>query len=143
MITGISNEMVEDAPRFSEVAESFAAFARDAIFVAHNVRFDYGFLQKEFQRLNMSFTRPCMCTIQGMRKNFPGLQSYSLKNLTQHFQIPLNNHHRALCDAKAAAELLFLINGKRVPNSVHYELDDFCSDFPAEINSQENHSDSL
>ncbi len=116
-ITGITNDMVADAPRFSEVAEKFDEFTKNAIFVAHNARFDYGFIQQEFLRLGENYVRPQMCTVQAMRKNFPGLNSYSLKNLTQHFMISLDQHHRALCDAKAATELLFLINGKRTPNA--------------------------
>lgn len=112
-LTGITNEMVRTAPKFKEVAESFNEFSKDAIFVAHNVAFDYGFLQAEFERLEQRFTRPYICTKVSMRKHYPGLESYSLKNLTNHFQIPLMTHHRALCDAEAAAGLLFLINEKR------------------------------
>lgn len=112
-LTGISNEMVRNAPRFSEVAEAFAEFSRDAIFVAHNVNFDYGFLQSEYERLEERFVRPYICTKSWMRKHYPGLPSYGLKNLTTHFNIPLLTHHRAMCDAEAAASLLFLINQKR------------------------------
>lgn len=132
-ITGITNEMVADAPKFSDIAEQFEAFTKGAIFVAHNSRFDYGFIQREFQRVNVDFVRPQMCTVQGMRKNFPGLKSYSLKNLTQHFRISLDQHHRALCDAKATVELLHLINGKRAPNPKHYFIDEYSTDFPREV----------
>ncbi|MGE0634183.1 MAG: exonuclease domain-containing protein, partial [Pseudobdellovibrionaceae bacterium] len=112
-ITGITNEMVADAPKFSEIAERFEEFTREAIFVAHNVRFDYSFIQKEFQRLEMPFVRPQICTCSGMRKTYPGLSSYGLKNLTEHFEISIDQHHRALCDAKAATELLMIMNKKR------------------------------
>ncbi len=114
-ITGITDEMVKDAPSFAEIVDGFYEFTKDAIFVAHNARFDYGFIQKEFQRLGRGYVRPLMCTVQGMRRQFPGLNSYSLKSLTEHFSISLDQHHRALCDARAAAELLLLINGKRKP----------------------------
>lgn len=113
-LTGITNEMVHEAPRFAEVAESFQAFSQGTIFVAHNVNFDYKFLQKEFDRLGERFVRPYMCTKAGMRKYYPKLESYSLKELTKKFDIPLVNHHRALSDAEAAAGLLLLINQKRV-----------------------------
>lgn len=112
-LTGISNVMVKDAPKFSEVADAFLEFSKDAIFVAHNVGFDYGFLQSEYERLEKRFVRPYICTKVGMRKHYPDLPSYSLKNLTAHFEIPLVTHHRALCDAEAAAGLLNLINLKR------------------------------
>lgn len=133
MITGITDEMVADAPKFAEVAEAFLEFTKNSIFVAHNAKFDYSFIQKEYQRLGMDFIRPQMCTVLGMRKNFPGLASYSLKNLTTHFQISLEQHHRALCDAKAAAELLLMINGKRAPNEIHYHPDEHSSEFPKDL----------
>jgi len=112
-LTGISNAMVKDAPKFAEVAEAFSEFTRNAIFVAHNVSFDYSFIQAEFERLDERFTRPYICTKAGMRKHYPGLESYGLKKLTTHFGISLETHHRALCDAEAAAGLLHLIIEKR------------------------------
>jgi DNA polymerase-3 subunit epsilon len=85
----------------------------DAIFVAHNVNFDYGFVSREYARLGRSFRHPKLCTCASMRRLYPGLSSYSLGALCNEFQIPLKQHHRALCDAEAAAELLFLVNEKR------------------------------
>lgn len=116
-LTGITNEMVKTAPRFAEVLEEFDEFTKDAIFVAHNVGFDYGFIQGEFEKCEKRFVRPHICTKVGMKKHYPGLESYSLKNLTSHFNISLTQHHRALCDAEAAAQLLFLINKKRALDS--------------------------
>jgi DNA polymerase III subunit epsilon len=112
-LTGISNELVKTAPKFAEVADAFHEFTKDAIFVAHNVSFDYGFIQAEFEKLEKRFVRPYICTKAGMKKQYPDLESYSLKNLTAHFGISLETHHRALCDAEAAAGLLKLINLKR------------------------------
>jgi len=113
-LTGISNEMVENAPVFAEIADSFQDFMGDAIFVAHNVRFDHGFLAAEYARLERKFRYPQLCTCQSMRSLFKGLPSYSLGNLCRHFEIPLESHHRALCDAEAAAGLLVLINERRM-----------------------------
>jgi len=113
-LTGISEDMVAGAPLFAEVADTFADFMGDAIFVAHNVNFDFGFLKMEYERLGRRFRFPKLCTCAGMRKHYPGYRSYSLKNLTDTLQIDLKTHHRALCDAKAAAELLKLINRKRL-----------------------------
>jgi DNA polymerase-3 subunit epsilon len=117
-LTGISNEMVKDAPRFEEVAEEFNKFTQGAIFVAHNVSFDYNFIKAEFETLNQEFRRAYFCTKVGMRKHYPGLPSYGLKNLSAHFDVPLKNHHRALSDAEAAAHLLLLINEKRLAGQV-------------------------
>ena len=113
-ITGISQDMVANAPVFAEVAKSFEAFMGDAIFAAHNVNFDYGFINAEFQMIDKRFRHPKICTCSSMRKLYPGHASYSLKNLCREFHIDLKSHHRALCDAKAAAELLFLVNEKRL-----------------------------
>ncbi len=112
-LTGITDDMVASAPSFSEIAAQFSVFLEGSIFVAHNVRFDYSFIQREFARNEIDFVRPQICTSAGMKKAYPGLPSYSLKNLTQHFQISLDSHHRAMCDARAAMELLNLMNEKR------------------------------
>ncbi len=115
-LTGITQEMVADAPIFAEVVDSFEAFMGDAIFAAHNVNFDYGFISAEFQMVDRRFRHPKICTCASMRKLYPGHRSYSLKNLCRDFNIDLTSHHRALCDAKAAAGLLRLINVKRLEN---------------------------
>jgi DNA polymerase-3 subunit epsilon len=113
-LTGIDNAMVADAPRFADIADDFAAFLGDAIFVAHNVNFDYGMISGEYRRLERRFRYPKLCTVASMRRHYPGFASYSLKNLCREFGIGLENHHRALDDAKAAAELLKLVNIRRL-----------------------------
>ena len=114
-ITGISNEMVAGQPKFAEVAQAFSEFMEGAIFCAHNVNFDYGFIAAEYRRIERWFRFPKLCTCAKMRQLYPGYRSYSLKNLCREFEIPLETHHRALCDAEAAAELLKLINARRMP----------------------------
>ena len=112
-LTGITEAMVASAPTFADEADRIAGFLDGAIFVAHNVAFDYRFVRSEFARLGRRFRAPKLCTCAGMRRFYPGLRSYSLRALCDEFQIPLRSHHRALCDAEAAAELLHLINDKR------------------------------
>ncbi|MDB5568437.1 MAG: exonuclease [Tardiphaga sp.] len=112
-LTGITNEMVRGAPLFAEVADSFMDFMGDGIFAAHNVNFDYGFIGREFERLDRRFRFPKVCTCAGMRRRFPGHKSYSLGNLCIAFDIDTKDHHRALSDARAAARLLNLMNAKR------------------------------
>jgi DNA polymerase-3 subunit epsilon len=112
-LTGITPAMVEEAPYFIDVADAFETFIKDAIFVAHNVEFDYGFVAREYARIGRPFRYPKLCTCASMRKLFPGRRSYSLSALCGAFDIPLPQHHRALCDAEAAAALLQLINEKR------------------------------
>lgn len=100
-LTGIDNAMVESAPRFFEVAKKIVELTQDRIFVAHNAFFDYRFLQREFSELGFTFQRDVMCTVRLSRKAFPGLQSYSLTNLSRYFQIHRIAEHRALDDTKA------------------------------------------
>ena len=116
-LTGISNDMVCDAPVFAEIADEFEAFMAGAIFVAHNAGFDHGFIASEFRRLGRRFRHPKLCTVAAMRRYYPGQASYGLANLCRAFDIELVNHHRALADARAAAALLNLVNGKRLPGA--------------------------
>ncbi|HEY9116362.1 MAG TPA: exonuclease domain-containing protein, partial [Roseivirga sp.] len=108
-LTGISNEMVADAPKFFEVAKEIHQMLEGNIFVAHNVNFDYSFIKKEFQDLGANFNMPKLCTVRLSRKVFPGLKSYSLGNLAEHFGIKNAARHRAMGDARATAELMDLI----------------------------------
>jgi len=108
-ITGITNEMVADAPKFFEVAKKVVEMTEGAIFVAHNVRFDYSFLKEEFGSLGYTFTKRQLCTVRLARKALPGLRSYSLGNLIKHFDIKVDARHRALDDAVATTELLEII----------------------------------
>ena len=105
-ITGITNEMVEDAPRFYEIAKDVVELTEGCIFVAHNVRFDYHFLREEFKNLGFTFTRRNLCTVKLSRKAFPGLNSYSLGNLIRYFKIDVQNRHRAYDDAWATTIIL-------------------------------------
>lgn len=105
-ITGITNSMVADAPKFYEIAKKVVTMTDGAIFVAHNVRFDYSFLREEFAALGFTFTRKQLCTVVLSRKAFPGLRSYSLGNLIRHFDIRVENRHRAMDDVLATVDVL-------------------------------------
>jgi len=105
-LTGITQEMVNEAPCFYEVARQIVEMTEGAVFVAHNVRFDYSFLREEFARLGYTFTRKQLCTVRLSRKTFPGLASYSLDSITRHLDIRIDNRHRAMGDALATAQLL-------------------------------------
>ncbi|ATC85922.1 exonuclease domain-containing protein [Pseudoalteromonas arctica] len=108
-LTGISDSMVYNAPVFAEVVKPLIDKLAGSIFVAHNVNFDYGFIKKECEMAGHFFKMPKMCTVVESRKAFKGLKSYSLGNLSSHFNLNLTSHHRALADATATAELLLLI----------------------------------
>ncbi|KAA1154724.1 DNA polymerase III subunit epsilon [Pseudoalteromonas sp. FUC4] len=108
-LTGISDSMVYNAPVFADIAKPLLDKLAGSIFVAHNVNFDYGFIKKECEVAGHFFKMPKMCTVVESRKAFKGLKSYSLGNLSSHFNLNLTSHHRALADATATAELLLLI----------------------------------
>ncbi len=105
-ITGITQEMVEDAPYFYEVAKKIVQMTEGAIFVAHNVRFDYGFLKAEFKQLGFTFTRRQLCTVRLSRKFLPGFRSYSLGNLIKELDIKVERRHRAMDDVLATVKVL-------------------------------------
>ena len=113
-LTGISNSMVQEAPRFFEVAKKIVEMTEGAIFVAHNVRFDYGFIQEEFRRLGYTYMRKKLCTVRLSRKAFPGLRSYSLSNLIRHFGLNVGARHRAMGDTMATVDLF-----ERIMQSEH------------------------
>ncbi|WP_350634889.1 exonuclease domain-containing protein [Pseudoalteromonas sp. GW168-MNA-CIBAN-0100] len=108
-LTGISDSMVYNAPVFVDIVKPLLDKLAGSIFVAHNVNFDYGFIKKECEMAGHFFKMPKMCTVVESRKAFKGLKSYSLGNLSAHFDLNLTSHHRALADATATAELLLLI----------------------------------
>lgn len=108
-ITGIDNEMVRDAPKFYEIAKRVIEMTKDTVFVAHNVRFDYSFIQKEFRQLGYTFSRPQLCTIKLSKKVIPGLKSYSLSNLCKSLKITNEAPHRAWGDVDATVKLFKLL----------------------------------
>lgn len=108
-LTGITNEMVEDAPRFYEVAKKIVEMTEGAVFVAHNARFDYSFIRQEFGMLGYNFKRPLLDTVALSRKLLPGHSSYSLGKLCGDLGIEINGRHRASGDALATVRLLELL----------------------------------
>ncbi len=104
-LTGIDNDMVAKAPRFFEVAEKIEEFTKDAIFVAHNVSFDYNVIRGEYRLLGQHYNRKKLCTVRLSRKLIPGLLSYSLGRLCTTINIPHLNRHRAEGDVDATVIL--------------------------------------
>lgn len=118
MITGITDEMVANAPKFYEVAKRIVELTEGAVFVAHNVSFDYSFVREEFARLGFAYSRQQLCTVRMARKTFPGLPSYSLSNLKKHFGIQAERSHRALDDTLATVRIFEMILATQGDNSV-------------------------
>lgn len=112
-LTGINNEMVRNAPKFYEVARRIVEMTNDRIFVAHNVSFDYRFIQEEFKRLGYDYQRKTMCTVKMGRKFLPGHKSYSLGNICDELGISINGRHRAAGDALATVKLFEILLEKK------------------------------
>lgn len=108
-LTGISNEMVAEAPVFEEIAEQLLKMLSNRIFVAHNVNFDYSFVRHQLEETGFKWTAAKLCTVRAARKICPGLPSYSLGNLCRSLNISLENRHRAGGDADATAVLLSML----------------------------------
>jgi DNA polymerase-3 subunit epsilon len=111
-LTGISDKMVADSPRFHEIAKKIVEFTEDCVFVAHNVGFDYGIIREEFKSLGFDYRRPHLCTVRASRYIIPNHDSYSLGKLTRSLGIEIKGRHRAGGDALATAHLFGLLNQK-------------------------------
>ena len=108
-LTGITNEMVSDAPKFYEIAKEIVEITEGKTLVAHNARFDYSFIRQEFKNLGYSFKRNLLDTVSLSRRLFPGFSSYGLGNLCKELGIEINNRHRASGDALATVKLFELL----------------------------------
>jgi DNA polymerase III subunit epsilon len=108
-LTGITNEMVEDAPRFFEVAKKIVEMTEGMTFVAHNVKFDYSFIRQEFKSLGFNFKRNLLDTVTLSRKLIPGHRSYGLGNICKDLNILINGRHRAAGDALATVKLFEIL----------------------------------
>lgn len=104
-LTGISDDMVAEAPKWYEVAAKIDELTKGRVFVAHNVRFDYSFVSNEFKRMGARYQRKQLDTVRLSRIILPGLTSYSLGRLCQQVGIPIEHRHRAFGDGAATAEL--------------------------------------
>lgn len=98
-LTGIRDEDVTWAPRFGEVAAEVARLVDGAVFVAHNVLFDYGFLRMEYERLGQVFSPPLLCTVRLSRRLFPQYRTHKLADLIARHGLMAESRHRALDDA--------------------------------------------
>jgi len=128
LLTGISNNMVADAPKFEDVADEFYQFLEGTIFVAHNVSFDYGIIKNHFEDLGTTFNQKKLCTVRLSRTIIPGYPSYSLGKICTNLGITNSSRHRAMGDAKATIELFhhLLVQDK----------DDFVFDSLNELNRE-------
>jgi DNA polymerase III subunit epsilon len=102
-LTGITNEMVRDAPTFFDVRDQVRDMLKGAYFVAHNARFDYGFIKNEFRRASESFTADVLCTVRLSRKLYPDADGHGLDALIARHDLRGFARHRAMGDVEATA----------------------------------------
>ena len=106
-LTGITQAMVADQPRFAQVADRVSDALRGSVFVAHNAAFDWRFVCHEMSMATgMTLSGRQLCTVRLARKLLPNLPSRSLDGLALYFGVEIESRHRALDDAVATARVL-------------------------------------
>jgi DNA polymerase-3 subunit alpha (Gram-positive type) len=106
-LTGISDAMVENAPKFVEIVDDVLRFIGDSVIVAHNARFDLAFLNYEIGRVyqDCKLANPSLCTVQLSRGLVAEVENHKLKTMANYYAVDLENHHRAAADAHATAKI--------------------------------------
>lgn len=120
-ITGITSGDIKGAPKFNDIADELNDILTGAVFIAHNVRFDYSFLKMEFAQLGINFSPKLLCTVRLSRALYRLERGHSLAKLIERHEIPVLDRHRALADAHAIkyfAELAFDQHGKELFNQM-------------------------
>lgn len=107
-LTHITDDMVVGAPELEEVLPKFLAFVGDAVLVAHNARFDIGFIDEFCKRLGLPVpANPVLDTLELARIQYPTMKNHRLNTLSDKFKVGLDNHHRAVDDSAALGHVLF------------------------------------
>ncbi|OYY92743.1 MAG: ethanolamine utilization protein [Hydrogenophilales bacterium 28-61-23] len=118
-LTGIDDAMVADAPTFAQVAGELAERLHGRLFIAHNARFDYGFVRNEFQRLGQRFRADVLCTVRLSRKLYPEHHKHNLDSLIVRHNLEIgSDRHRALTDADLIWQFWRLLGRERDADTV-------------------------
>ena len=113
--TGITDAMVATAPDFASVHGELLARLKGRLFVAHNARFDYGFIRAELGRLDIRWSAKSLCTVKLSRRLYPGEPRHNLDAVMARHAIDCSARHRALGDARVLAELIACWQAERDP----------------------------
>jgi DNA polymerase-3 subunit epsilon len=105
-ITGITNEELEDAPLFEDIASTVQELLEGAVLVAHNARFDYSFIKAEFNRLELPYRAKTLCTVKLSRALYPEESHHNLDAVMERHGIACASRHRAMGDAQVLLEFL-------------------------------------
>lgn len=107
-LTHITDDMVAGAPELADMLPKFIDFVGDAVLVAHNARFDMGFIQEACKRQGLPpLPNPVLDTLELARLQYPALKNHRLNTLAEKFKVALDNHHRAVDDSAALGHVLF------------------------------------
>lgn len=117
-LTGITNAMVRGAPSFARVADEIVAHTAGALLVAHNARFDYGFLKHAFARLHRRFAARVLCTVRLSRRLFPDESRHSLDSVIARHGLAVVGRHRALGDARALWTFIQTLYHELAPEAI-------------------------
>ena len=121
-LTGITDKMLINAPKFYQIAKRILEITDKTVLVAHNSSFDHRMLKTEFDRLGFDLTIPQLCTVSLSKKLIPNMDSYKLGNLVKSVGIPISNRHRASGDALATVELFKLLLVKDIKKEIFNKL---------------------
>ena len=105
-LTGISDDMVKDAPSFKDIAAELYSHLEGMVLTAHNARFDYGFLKAEYKRLGATLRLRTLCTVKLSRRLFPAVQGHSLDAIMKRFSLTTNARHRGMGDVQLMLDFL-------------------------------------
>ncbi len=122
-LTGITDAMVEGAPPFSELAGALHRRLEGKVLVAHNARFDHGFLSSEFRRTGMRYQPEILCTVKLSRKLFPQHPRHNLDSVIERHGLVCNHRHRALGDAQVLWQFTQEIHLDPGPDAVREAVD--------------------
>ena len=131
-LTNITNDMVKDADNIEKVLPEFVEFCKDTTVVAHNAKFDVGFINQKAKNQGLEYSPSVIDTLHWARVLLPDQKRFGLKNIATYFNISLENHHRAVDDAKATAEIfqkflnMVLRAGNKYTKCRNFEYNDTC-----------------
>lgn len=138
-LTGISDDMVRDLPPFEEINNEVYERLSDSVFVAHNARFDYGFLKNEFKRCSKAFRAPVLCTVKLSRNLFPEYKRHNLDSIMDRYDLQCSARHRALGDARILFDFMQYLYASLAPEQVDQVIKKLLKrpSLPASINQDD------
>lgn len=121
-MTGIKKKEIKNAPAFREIKDQIYNLMKGGLFVAHNARFDYDFMEQEFLRSDVPFSMSSLCTVKLSRALYPHYPKHDLDSVSRRFKIEVSHRHRAFDDAKALWELLQILRLKFPTDKLDYVI---------------------